>query len=222
MKRLALVIIFLSLAINVYSSIFTEKEYICPICSNKFICTSQESYSIFGRYLDLKPFGAAIIPNPIPKCNICNFVFDENYFSENEILLLKSYILSDLIKNQVYQYTNYYYLAKEMEFVGRNISDIAWMYVCGFWENKKIEYNNYLMQNAISYLRLVTEESEFYFSSLIIIMDFYRRLGDKENCKNIIEIIKNDDNLYFDKYIEIVDLQEQLLDKNDRDEHIIP
>ncbi|MCL2187011.1 MAG: hypothetical protein FWB86_14360, partial [Treponema sp.] len=54
-----------------------EVKCTCPFCKEKFEYMAQLSYSTFGQYLDFKPFGAATIPTPIPKCPKCNIVFIE-------------------------------------------------------------------------------------------------------------------------------------------------
>ena len=76
-KRIIFICFFIFMCISsVFSSTVGEQEFECPICSTRFNYRVQYSYTLFGKNLDLKPVGAAIIPTPIPKCEKCGFVFD--------------------------------------------------------------------------------------------------------------------------------------------------
>ena len=88
-KCTLLTFIFLSIA-NLYPSTGRDVEEQCPLCNTIISYWKQLSYSIFTYGLDLKPMGAAHIPQPIPKCNNCGFVFIENYFSNEETQILRN------------------------------------------------------------------------------------------------------------------------------------
>lgn len=80
-KGMVVTFIFLGIA-NLYPSTGRDVEVQCPLCDTTISYWKQLSYSIFTYGLDLKPMGAARIPQPIPRCNNCGFAFIENYFSK--------------------------------------------------------------------------------------------------------------------------------------------
>ena len=110
-KRIIFICFFIFMCISsVFSSTVGEQEFECPICSTRFNYRVQYSYTLLGKNLDLKPVGAAIIPTPIPKCEKCGFVFDNDLFSEEELKILEEYLSKNNFPNADKNYPNYYYL----------------------------------------------------------------------------------------------------------------
>ena len=222
-KRIIFICFFIFMYISsVFSSTVGEQEFECPICSTRFNYRVQYSYTLFGKNLDLKPVGAAIIPTPIPKCEKCGFVFDNDLFSEEELKILKEYLSKNNFPNADKNYPNYYYLGQEMLILSKPIEDIAWLFLESVWENNNENNNSYLISNAIKYFELVPETSESYENFLLIRVDLERRKGNFENATKVIEIIKQRTDFYKGYIIEIVDYQEKLIKEEDIEEHSLP
>jgi uncharacterized C2H2 Zn-finger protein len=90
MKKLIIILLLVFSITNVFASTIGEAEFTCPLCGTTFNCFVQFSYSTFGRNLDMRPWGAAIIPSPIPKCPNCKFVFNKNIFTAKEVEILRT------------------------------------------------------------------------------------------------------------------------------------
>lgn len=222
-KRIVAICFFIFFCISSgFSSTVREHEFECPICSTKFNYRVQYSYSLFGQNLDLKPVGAAIIPTPIPKCEKCGFVFEDDLFSEEELKILKEYLSKNNLPDADKNYPNYYYLGQEMLILNKPIENIAWVFLESVWENNNEKNKSYLMSNAIKYFELVPETSESYENFLLIRVDLERRKGNFENAAKIIEIIKQRTDFYKGYIIEIVDCQEKLIKAKDIEEHSLP
>ena len=222
MKRLFVItILFFGISFT-YGSTISEEKFVCPICRNEFTSIIQMSYTTFGKNLDLKPWGAAIIPTPIPKCPQCNFVFKNEFFSLDEIAELKMYIDKQKINNIEKEYPNYYYLGEEMIVVSRSVDEIAWILLNSVWENNKRADFKYLAESTIEYLDRVSLDSEFYNTALVIKVDLQLRLNKMREAQETINIIKQNKGFYIDYIIKILEYQEVLINLNDLEEHNLP
>ena len=230
--------------VNLHPSTGANVEVKCPLCDSTVSYWKQFSYSIFTYGLDLKPIGAARIPEPIPKCKNCGFAFIEDYFTDEEIQILKNYIIKQKVFSQKENYPDYYYLAFALELLdSKDYEDMVYFYVFSVWEysfNKmaveymeenKIENVNeiafdmniftFLMQNAIEKINGLDNNSEHHINMQLIKLDFLRRLGLFNEAKTLIENIKKDKNIYTDVARGIIPFQTVLIEKKDIDEHYV-
>ncbi|MCL1929051.1 MAG: hypothetical protein FWG07_09720 [Treponema sp.] len=203
-------------------STFGNAEYKCPLCSEIFNYGTQFSYSTFGVNLDFKPFGAAIIPTPVPKCPKCNFVFFNDMFAEEEIKLIKI----ELEKNNIFEnekdMPNYYYLAKEFEILGKDISTIIYYYHSAIWEDNDKKHFENIANIVFSYFEKINETDENFYIYKLIKLDFLRRLQKNNIAIELIEKLKKDTDFPNDKFGKVLKYQFALISKNDIDEHEMP
>ena len=216
----------------------------CPLCDSPVSYWKQYSYSIFTYGLDLKPMGAARIPQPIPQCNNCGFVFIEDYFTNDEIQILRNHIINQKVFSQKENFPKYYYLAFALELLGnKKHEEIVYFYVCSVWEysfnkmaveymeeNKMENVNGlafdgniftFLMQTTIQKINGLDSNSEEYNNMQLVKLDFLRRLGLFGEAKTLIESIKKNKDLYQEIVIDIVAYQTKLIDKRDITEHYL-
>jgi rubredoxin len=242
-KSTVLIFVFLGI-VNLYPSTGHDVEVKCPLCDTTVSYWEQISYSIFTYGLDLKPMGAARIPTPIPKCNNCGFVFIEDYFTNEEIQLLRNYIINQNVFSEKENFPDYYYLAFALELLGsRNHEELAYFCVCSVWEysfnRMTVEYLEengienvygvyferdifiFLMQNAIEKINGLNNNSEEYNNMQLIKLDFLRRLSLFNEAKILIENIKNNESIYQGIVIDIIVYQTELIEKRDTDEHYL-
>ena len=245
-KGIVLIFIFLGIA-NLYPSTGHDVKVKCPLCDTTISYWEQLSYSIFTYGLDLKPMGAARIPPPIPRCNNCGFVFMEDYFSNEEIQILRNHIINKINKNvfsEKKRFPDYYYFAFALELLGnKDHEEVAYFYVCSVWEYsfnkmafeymKKNEMENtneiyfersifiFLMQNAIEKINGLDNNSENYNNMQLIKLDFLRRLGLFSEAKKLIKNIKKNKSIYQGIVIDIITYQIELIEKRDIDEHYL-
>ena len=203
-------------------STYGEEEYKCPLCNNKFKYGTQYSYTTFGVNLDFKPYGAAIIPTPIPKCPKCNFVFFDDMFTEEDINIFKL----EFEKNNIFEYEkdmpNYYYLAKEIEILGKDIGKIIYYYLSAIWEDNEKKHFKKITDIMFNYFEKISETDENYYIYKLIKLDFFRRLKENKKAIELIEILKKDNNFPIEKYGKLLKYQLKLIKSNDVNEHEMP
>jgi len=243
--KIGLIFIFILLMnVNLHPSTGRDVEVECPLCDTTVSYWRQLLYSIFTYGLDLKPMGAARIPQPIPRCDNCGFVFIEDYFTNEEIQILRDYIINQNVFSGKENLPDYYYLAFALELLAdRNHEEIAYFYVCSVWEysfNKMaVEYMEksglenineinfdrniyiFLMQNAVEKINNLNSDSEEYKNMQLVKLDFLRRLSLFSEAQILIENIRNNINLYEGIIINIIDYQIILIEKRDIDEHYL-
>jgi hypothetical protein len=205
-------------------STIEQLEYECPFCGEKFSHWTQLSYSIFGEKLDFKPFGAAIIPTPVPKCPKCDLVFFAKLFTKDDINKLKEKLAINNIFKLEPDMPKYYYLAKEFELLDKEIDSIIYYYHSAIWENQN-KYDLFVKITDIimKYFEKIDMSNKHYYDYIIIKLDFLRRRGEFEKAKHLITGIYSDENFPFSEANKILlELQEELIDKNDIDEHTWP
>jgi hypothetical protein len=199
-----------------------EVEYKCPICDEKFNYLTQFSYTTFGINLDFKPFGAAQIPTPVPKCPKCNFVFFKNMFKKREVTILKNIFKVNSIFDNEPDMPNYYYLAKECELLNKNIDDIIYFYHSAIWETNSKKIFNKVTNILLKYYQEVDKNNKNFYIYQLIKLDFLRRLKRFDNAKELIESLKNDNAFSKDEYEKFLIYQLELINKNDIKEHAVP
>jgi hypothetical protein len=199
-----------------------EVEYKCPICNEKFNYLTQFSYSIFGRNLDFKPFGAASIPTPVPKCPKCNFVFFEDMFQKKDIETIKEKLANNNIFDMELNMPNYYYLAKEVELLDKNIDEIIYYYHYAIWENDDKELFKKIANIIIKYYEIINKENKNYYIYKLIKIDFFRRLEKFEMAIDLIETLKKDNDFPHDNFGKVLEYQLELINKKDINEHEMP
>ncbi|MDR2941307.1 MAG: hypothetical protein LBV17_01790 [Treponema sp.] len=222
MKKVIFFVFSIVIVNNIFAHTGGNVEYTCPLCGRRFESYTQFSYTIFGQNLDLRRYGAAIIPSPIPKCISCNFVFSDDFFSEEEIIVLKEKLKVNNIFEKEPDMPNHYYLAREAEIVNRDLVDIIWWFLSGVWENKDENLENMLMNITIKYIDKLNEKSKSYNNYQLVKLDLLRRSGKFEEALALIEIIKTYGEFYNDYIIKIIDLQIELIGNKNQDEHQLP
>jgi hypothetical protein len=196
-------------------------DYKCPLCNEEFEYLVQFSYTTFGQNLDFKPFGAATIPSPIPKCLKCNFVFDNELFTKKDIKLLKE----ELGKNNIFlnepDMPNYYYLAKEFEILNKKIDTIIFYYCCAIWEDSENKHFKYISSIYMDKIKNIDNTNKNYYRYKLIELDFLRRLNEFDKAKELIIFLIHDKK-FPSEYMCILDLQFDLMKKRFTDEHEMP
>ena len=222
MKRIIFIVYAFFAVAHLFAHTGGNVEYACPLCGTKFEAYTQFSYSTFGQNLDLRRFGAAMIPPPIPKCPNCNFVFDDDFFTEDEIAKIKAELKINNIFEKKPNMPNYYYLAREAEILQKNLDDIIWWFLSSVWENKDETKKDKLIYITIEYINQLEKTNEAYNTYQLVKLDLMRRSGQFEDAMNLIEKIKMNKDFYKEIIVTIIELQIELIGKKDQKEHPIP
>jgi hypothetical protein len=224
MKRIIICFIFIFVVANVYSTDYVYTKYTCPFCKNEFEYLGLASYSTAGakQNLDFRMVGNGINPSFVPQCPNCDFVFYNNSFTENEILILKYELkIYNLFEKEPNMPKNYY-LAREMEIVNKSMENIVWYLLSGIWENEDIEKNTLLINITIDYINKLNETDKSYNDYQLVKLDLLRRSGKFNEALHLIEIIKLNGEFYMDYIVQIIDLQIKLINNKSQGEHRLP
>jgi len=197
-----------------------EVEYECPFCGEKFNYITQFSYTIFSQNLDFKPFGAAIIPTPVPKCPKCGLVFFEELFTKDDINKLKQEFPDNNIIKLEPNMPNYYYLAREFELLDKEMDEIIYFYTSAIWED-----NNFfekIVNIIMTYFDKINNSNKNYYNYKLVKIDFLRRLKQFKMAQDLIELLKKDNNFPKNTFGKVLDYQLKLIEKEDIYEHEMP
>jgi len=222
MKSLLSVLFLTVLSVNIFAHTGGNVEYTCPLCGTKFESYTQFSGTSFGQNLDLRRYGAIMVPSPIPKCTNCGFVFADKLFTEDETLKLKTALERDSIYAREPNMPNYYYLAREAEIVGRKLDNIIWWFLSAVWENENNEAKNRLINVTIENINKLEKTSEAFNTYQMVKLDLLRRSGQFEAAARLMEEIKTNKEFYKDIIVTMIDFQTELICKKDQGEHPIP
>jgi len=222
MKRMLLMFCGIIAVVNIFAFTGGDEEYNCPLCNTNFEAFTQFSYTIFGQNLDLRPYGAAIIPTPVPKCPNCNLVFFDDLFTEEEIIILREILeINNLFTNEP-DMPNYYYLAREAELVGKNLSNIIWWFLSAVWENRNEDNNLALMNITIENIDKLAETDGSYNNYQMVKLDLLRRSGQFKEALELTNKIKANEEYYNGIIIIIINRQIELIENRDQKEHPVP
>jgi hypothetical protein len=198
-----------------------EIEYKCPFCGETFFGWTQISYTIFGINLDFKPYGAAVIPEPVQQCPKCNFVFEKGIFSDTKIKELKIKIKENNIFDDFSNMPPYFYLAKEFELLNLGAENILYYYICTIWQSPNI--NSFLYSIFLEYFHKLDNSNKNYYKYKLMKIDFLRRQKKFEEARETIKEITVDINFPFSKESAIfLEYQEELIINQDVKEHHWP
>ncbi len=222
MKKILFVFLNMIIAVALFASTGNNEEYTCPLCGTEFESWTQMSYTTFGQNLDLRKFGAAAIPTPIPKCPECNLVFFEKSFDKEDIEILKAELKTNNIFAKEPNMPKYYYYARESEIVGHDLEDIIWRFLSSVWENRESDKKNGLINTTIEYIDKLENTSEMYDTYQLVKLDLLRRSGQFNEATKLIAKIKTNKDFYKDYIVEVIDLQTELIKKKDQKEHQLP
>ena len=222
MKRILLVFFGIITVINLFASTGGDVEYNCPLCNTNFEAFTQFSYTTFGQNLDLRPYGAAIIPTPVPKCPNCNLVFFNNLFTKEEIIILNEILeINNLFTNEP-NMPNYYYLAREAERVGKGLKNIIRWFLSAVWENINEDNNLTLIKITIENIDKLLETDVSYNDHQMVKLDLLRRSGQFNEALELVNIIKANKEYYTGIIITMINRQIELIENKDQNEHPIP
>jgi hypothetical protein len=226
MKKFLWIVVAVVLAGSMFASTSREINVTCPICKHEFATIVQGSGTSFGKNLDFKPYGAIIIPWPIPKCPICGFVGNKGSFTQDEIALIESKAMPvELFPNEPAM-PSYYYLGREREWVNRDVESIIDAFLSSVWESVgNDEYKsktNELIARTISYIDKIPSSNKTFNNLQLVKLDLLRRTGKFDDASQVIAAIKDNKDFYKDYIVKIIDLQTELIGKKDIAEHPMP
>jgi hypothetical protein len=155
----------------------------CPIGGEQFKTRQALSASVFGSYLDLKPWGAIAAPWPMAKCPGNGFVLYKNDFNGQEIARLKPLVASPQYQKMQAVETNYFLAAYLMQAMKEPPQVVAGTLLRATWEVEEDErYPRYAAQALKSYEELISAEQSGvlgpdYVAHQHLAGEFERRLG---------------------------------------------
>ena len=226
MYRLAFLMFCLGVAPITSALTFQEKELTCPIDGEKFKATLAASGTMFGRFLDLKPFGPIAAPWPLAKCPSSGFIIYKDKFSDDELVQLRKYVFSDEYKKLSGLHTNYYLAARLRAHLGEKSSQLTDTLLQATWEAKsRSQYEQYASEALDAYKQILKEEndeSEKWLNNQLIAGELERRLERFDDAKERFVNLAKHEKAKAEIYAEILAFQIQLIEARDSQPHMIP
>jgi hypothetical protein len=176
---------------------FGETEVTCPIDGKRFTAKVVQSYSIFGRRLDMKPTGALVAPTPLPVCPENGFVIFKKTFSDDEMEKLKSIVLTDEYRNLRRENTDYFMAAYLMERMGETGLRLGSFYLQASWEAEQKppgltdRYRSTAVKIFDEYLAQEKSHSPQWLQVLVITSDLERMLGRFDAAKARLDAVQD-------------------------------
>jgi hypothetical protein len=199
---------------------------ICPIDGEKFEAYLSLSYTIAGRYLDLKPYGAVASPQPVAKCPTSGFLIWKDNFSEEELARLSDFLKTDTWNKLKEHHTDYYLIAKLQEHVGYSKSDVKFTLLQATWEAKsKHQYRLYAAEALKAYEAALEEEYAEPVERLshqFIAGELERRLRRFGHAHIRFTSFENESDVEPSRFQSILDLQLKLIHSKNSRPHKIP
>jgi hypothetical protein len=202
-------------------STFIEVEINCPFCGEKVKHWDIGSYYQYGINLDFKPLNDLTVPMAFAKCEKCSFVFYDDLFTKDEIIIIKNKLIENNIFKNEPNMPNCYYLAKECEFVNKDVENIIYYYHCAIWENDNEDKNIFekISNIMFAYFDNIDKQHENYYIYLLIKLDILRKLGKFETALSFIETLKDEKEFPHDKFKNLLEYQTTLIEQKDTEEH---
>jgi hypothetical protein len=217
----------LSLGLSIaHASVIRATAMICPIDGEKFDAFLSHSYTIAGRYLDLKPYGAVAAPQPVAKCPTSGFLVWKESFTEEELASLRDFLKTDTWHKLKERHTDYYLIAKLQEHLGYSKSDARFTLLQATWEAKSIyQYKLYATEALNAYESALTEqytESARRLTDQFVAGELERRLRKFGKAQIRFASLVNDSDIQSSRFREILELQLNLINAKNSRPHKIP
>jgi len=199
---------------------------ICPIDGEKFEAYLSLSYTIAGRYLDLKPYGAVAAPQPVAKCPTSGFLIWKDNFSEEELARLSDFLQTETWRKLKEHHTDYYLIAKLQEHVDYSPSHVRFTLLQATWEAKsQYQYRLYATEALKAYESALTEqytESVRRLTDQFVAGELERRLRRFGHAQIRFTSLENDSDVEPSRFQAILNLQLKLIHSKDSRPHKIP
>ena len=128
----------LAFASVAFSHMWSDEEFTCPLCAEKFVATVDGSGTSFGQRLDLKPLGLIAAPWRKPVCPKCHLVLYKNKIPKEDLPTLRKIVESAEYKALVQEVQPAYALwAFIRDQRGEDPFEIAWTYIQASWQVEK-------------------------------------------------------------------------------------
>jgi len=166
------------------------KEFTCPIDGAKFQARVVNSFTQFGRRLDLKPVGALIAPAPRPVCPESGFVMYKDKFTDAEIDKLKAIVATDAFKQARAENTDYYMVGFVFERMEQPDPFAAgYIYLQALWEadakptELRQRYRALVLEKFAAYLQSADPAAgDKWWSAQLISAEMERQSGAFEKA----------------------------------------
>ena len=202
---------------------FQEVELECPIGGEKFKTNLAASGSIFGTYLDFRPFGAIATPFPLARCPGNGFVMFKESFTPDELKTLEAFVASPAYQG-LRPETNYYLASRLLAVLDAPPQQIAQALVRASWEATDADKERRYREEALSeFDKLTRDESrlEKWIYDQLLAGELERRLGQFDRAAARFNAILEAPNTPTKIQARIARFQLSLIAKQDTKSHLM-
>lgn len=204
----------------------SDQEFVCPIGKEVFHASEPVSGTMFGRELDLKPYGAIAAPWPIPKCPSNGFVIFSRKISDADLNKLEPYVRSAEYVALKDTNTNYYLAAQLKRKLGASATEFANTMLQATWEAKDpSQYRQYATETLTAIDAALTQpdlEEQERLNLQFVAGELERRIGNFDAAKARFHrlITSGSDTDAWTR--QLVDYELSLIDARDTGAHRMP
>ncbi len=174
--KLSVLLIFILFAPQAFASVMLEREFTCPLDGHTFKRKMPTGATFGGMMLDLRRYGSVPVPPIVPACPNDGFLLYEDSFTEEELTILRAFVLSEEYQAMRETEVNYWLIAKCMEKLNATPSDMAVTFLQASWEAiTKQQYARYAKAALAAWEALSEQEGvkeETKMTALMLIGEF--------------------------------------------------
>ncbi len=177
----------LALPIMANAMTMQDTEFVCPIGKEAFHAQQAVSGTVFGRELDLRPYGAIAAPAPLPKCPSNGFVMFSHHLSDANLAKLTAYVNSPEYAALKDKHTNYYLAAQLQRKLDRAADEVAYTLLQATWEAQgEAQYKQYAAETLAALEALLAQPDanpDNILTFQLVAGELERRLGKFDAAK---------------------------------------
>ena len=162
-------------------------EIECPVDGEKFEFYGQGSGTSFGAMLDGQPYGAIMMPWPIPKCPQNGMVIYKK-FSEEEIVILKPFIRSKEYQKLQKRETDYWLAYILSKHLAAPVAEQISLMQKATWEAKGGQYERYAKET----IKAINSMENPSYELVFLKGELYRRIKEFDKAMLVFSELKKE------------------------------
>jgi hypothetical protein len=203
-----------------------EQEFTCPLDGERFKGTVPMSFTQRGRFLDGKPYGALLVPWPLPKCPTTGFVMYKRDLDPGEIARLREYVKTPAYAEAAPKETTYWLAAMILRHMGAPAAHVAYTLLQATWEaeetNRYQRYARAALEAQQAVLADPKADARAILTAQLVSGELERRLGLFDEARARFQPLLARDEVKGGYLEEIVRLELSLVEKRDTATHRMP
>lgn len=183
----------LALTASAVAHTFSQEDFVCPLCTNRFSTFMDASGTQMGMRLDFKPLGPIAAPWSVAVCPRCRFVLYQGArgtYTKAEVKDLKAFVASPSYAGLPTNAPSYQRLALIREHLKQPSADIGWAWLQASWQVESGQNSGLchqcLTNSARAFdaaLAVAKAGDKAYITAALLRGELHRRLGEMKQAR---------------------------------------